>query len=192
MRRSTLSSARLLPKSLEISRSSTAGGADADNPTPPFLSCLSGIPLKRGSSPERNWPPGLLPALSTGTSGRARHRAVERCRRGQRAARQRRQPQQPAEAVDPVRSPAASFENFDGIVRGDDPVRTDGLVVRNGGHLLKRTGGLQEHQVARPRRVAADVALDDGLARAGGLQLDEGRPAAEGEVRLDVAAAVRG
>ena len=53
-------------------------------------------------------------------------------------------------------------------------------------------GGLQEQQVPGPRRVPADVTLDDALARVGGLQLDEGRTATEGEVGLDVVAAVRG
>ena len=56
MLRSTLSSARLLPKSLEMLRSSTAGGADACSPTPRSLRLMDpseapGVPLPVDDNP---------------------------------------------------------------------------------------------------------------------------------------------
>src|SRR5215469_2006176 len=111
MRRSTLSSARLLPKSLEMLRSSTAGGADVCSPDAAGSCALPRLPEAPGVPLPVNDNPLLL-----------------LCCGGQFGARQRRQPQQPAEAVYPVRSPAAGGENVDGVLRGGHPVRADGLL----------------------------------------------------------------
>src|SRR5205809_741214 len=126
MRRATPSSARLLPKSLDMLRSWTAGGTDAcsptDNPAPPFLlSCYWGYSVSEAAARRGRVRRGCCPPVVL--SGNAAHQA----------------------------EPAPG-----------------------------------------PRRVPADVTLDDALARVGGLQLDEGRTATEGEVGLDVVAAVRG